>query len=121
MAGRPENALSLVRLMTDFYRRVVESPRLAHFFAEVSMDSLIAHQAAFIATVKDATPRYSDEQIVEAHSGLNITDDDFDEMLRLLRATLLDHQMPEADIDVIMNEFSKRRPIVVIGKPAGGT
>ncbi|MBA3362241.1 MAG: hypothetical protein H0T94_12385 [Acidimicrobiia bacterium] len=54
-------AVALIRPVTDFYARVLSSPRLAHHFEDAAMEALIAKQAAFISATLNGDTRYAAE------------------------------------------------------------
>ena len=107
--------VSLVRIVTDFYARVLASPSLAPFFDGVSLETLIKHQTALINAIGRPTAAYGDEHLAQAHAQLAITDPDFDEMVRLLSDTLEWHSFPAAEADTIVAHFERRRALIVSG------
>jgi hemoglobin len=86
-------------IVSDFYDKVLESERLAPYFAGVDMRRLIDHQTKFIAAVMGGPAAFSDEQMQRAHRRLGITTEDFDEMALLFRETLEDFGVREAELE----------------------
>jgi truncated hemoglobin YjbI len=113
MVDRLGGRVRVVQIVSDFYRRVLESPVLADFFRDASMETLIVHQSEFLAAILDASPTYSDQELQAVHSTMVITGPEFDEMLALLRASLNDHSIGQDDGEVVVSAFARRRPFIV--------
>ncbi|HJQ96627.1 MAG TPA: group 1 truncated hemoglobin [Acidimicrobiia bacterium] len=105
--------ISLVRIVTDFYARVLASADLAPFFDGVPMETLIKHQTAFINAIGRPASHHGDEQLASVHTRLNIAESDFDQLIRLLAETLEWHSYPAEEADVIIAHFEDRRGLVV--------
>jgi hemoglobin len=97
--GRPEViALSIYEaiggstavpaVVDDFYDRVLGDPRLAPYFAGTEVQRIKTHQRAFIAAAIGGPDAYRGRTIAAAHSGLGISDADFDLVVSHLVATL---------------------------------
>jgi hemoglobin len=105
-------------IVSDFYEKVLESPRLARHFAHTDMRRLIDHQTKFMAAIMGGPAAYSDEQMARAHLRLGITGEEFDELAELLRETLEDVEVPERDIERLCAEVMGMRRLVVAGPEA---
>ena len=105
--------IRVVRIVSDFYRRMLESPVLADFFRDSSMETLIVHQSEFLTAMLEGSGTYSNRELQAVHATMAITDHAFDEMLALLRATLIDYSVGEDDLDVVVDVFARRRPFIV--------
>lgn len=105
--------VSLVRIVTDFYARVLASPDLASYFDGVPMETLIKHQTAFINAIGGPALTHTDEQLTLVHSQLAVTESDFDQLIRLLSETLDWHSWPHEESDRIMDHFEGRRALIV--------
>jgi hemoglobin len=104
------------KVVSAFYDDVLDSPSLAHHFADTDMRELIRHQTVFIAYLTGGPgANYTDEALERVHRRLGITRDEFDEMLELLRDTLLDHDFDSTDVETITGEFRKRQHTIVVG------
>lgn len=107
---------SMRKVVSAFYDEVLESPNLAHHFAGTDMRELIRHQTVFIAYLTGGPgANYTDEALERVHGRLGITSTEFDEMLELLRETLLDHDFDDADVDTITDAFRRRQRSIVVG------
>jgi hemoglobin len=72
----------------DFYRRVLDDPELAGYFAGVDVERVKAHQRVFIAAALGGSAAYRGRPMREAHAGLRIRDADFGRVVDHLAATL---------------------------------
>src|SRR5262249_18419391 len=80
----------VTRFVLGFYDRVLASPGLSPYFANVDMQRLVEHQAKFISSVMGGPASYSNAALREAHSHLHIDDRAFDEMIGVFRSMLED-------------------------------
>jgi hemoglobin len=104
---------ALRKVVMDFYDRTLDTPALAPYFAGVDLNRLIEHQTVFVCQVLGGPVRYTDKELRRAHAHLGITESDFADMGRVLRETLKDHGVAEADIATIMDAVVARAPSVV--------
>ena len=105
--------VAMIRLATSFYSDVLKSPLLSPYFAGVSMDALIAKQAAFIDTIIRGDPGYSADDLRRAHAHLKIADEAFDELLTILDTTLRDHGIQAEARSWIHHSFASFRQVIV--------
>lgn len=101
------------RVVLAFYDRVLDSARLAPFFAEVDMQRLVEHQAKFISSVMGGPESYTDAKLRDAHAHLAIDKAAFDEMIDLLRLTLEDFQISPDDVRTIVAGLTARESQIV--------
>jgi hemoglobin len=104
-------------IVSDFYDKVLESERLAHFFADIDMRRLIDHQTKFISAVMGGPAAFSDEQLARAHMRLGITTRDFDEMASLFHETLEDHGVEPIELERLHAHLLSMRDHVVAMRP----
>lgn len=76
------------QVVSDFYRRVLESPRLAVYFDGVDIHTLVAHQSAFLEAVMGGEQRTGPDEIKRVHARLGVSGVDFGEMIDLLGQSL---------------------------------
>ena len=107
--------VELAQIVASFYSDVLRSPRLGPYFEDVSISALSEHQTQFLAAIMGGPLAHTAEQIRMAHRHLGITDDDFDEMLRLLESTLLDFGMEPHDAAQVIAGYRDLQPAVVAG------
>lgn len=104
---------SVSRVVSEFYRRALDSPVLAPYFDGIDMRTLIDHQTKFIATLMGGPASFTDEHIARVHAHLGITPAAFNEMASLLRETLEDFDYDQSDISKVYGEMTARRPYVL--------
>ncbi len=104
------------KIVSDFYDKVLESEQLQKHFENTEMRLLIDHQTKFIASVMGGPTAYSDDALRRVHRGLGITHDEFMESAMLLRETLEDYDLDEADINQVYEEFTRRESSIVMAK-----
>jgi hemoglobin len=105
-------------IVSDLYDKILESDRLAPYFANVEMGRLIDHQTKFIAAIMGGPASFSDEQIARAHARLGIRGQDFDEMAALFRETLEDAGLDDAAVERLHAHLGALRPHVVAAGPS---
>ena len=104
---------SVSRVVLDFYDRMLDSDEIGPFFDNTDMSKLMDHQTKFIASVLGGPSSYTDEQLKQLHTHLEIKDPHMDEMMSLLAGALADHGFSEEDIEVVMNALEIRRGLIV--------
>lgn len=82
----------------DFYRRLLDDPSLAPYFAGVDLAHLKSHQRAFIAAALGGPELYAGRDMAAAHAGLDITDGAFDAVVAHLVQTLTSLGVPDDTI-----------------------
>ncbi len=109
--GGTETMRSLVR---EFYMYARASPKVGHFFKKLNMEKLIDHQVQFLSFILGKPARtYGGRELAEAHQPLNISDDDFNEIGRLLKKTLTSAGVAAEDISLIMGVVLEVRDEIV--------
>lgn len=101
------------KIVSDFYDKVLDSPRLQRHFEGIDMRVLIDHQTKFIASVMGGPATFTDDVLERVHKHLGITRAEFVEMTELLRETLEDFDLPEADVDEVCKQITKRERVIV--------
>ena len=77
------------------------------------MEALIAKQAAFISAALSGNTRYTNADLARVHARLLITDDEFNELISILRSTFDDHHLAQDQQETIVSTFEEfREPIV---------
>jgi hemoglobin len=103
----------LSKVVMDFYDRVLDSEMLGGYFAGTNVKMLVDHQMKFMASLMGGPASFSDEALRAVHSRLRIDNPSFDEMLRILRDVLEDHEMADEDAVLMLGEFRRRRDAIV--------
>lgn len=107
---------TLTQMITTFYADVLNSPRLNHYFDGVHMETLVQHQTAFLSAALGGEVGYTPEYLQQVHDRLRITDDDFTEMMKLLRTTLENFAIDPADTSAVMERYEGTREAIVLGE-----
>lgn len=101
------------RIVSDFYDKVLDSPRLQPFFAGTDMRRLIDHQTQFVAWVMGGPVQFNDNSLRRAHAHLDIDRDDYREIVTLLIDAMEDNGIAPADLEEIETELMRREPLIV--------
>lgn len=114
--GGTETMRGLVR---EFYKYARASPKVGHFFDKLNMEKLIDHQVQFLSFILGRPARtYKGRELADAHQPLNISDEDFNEIGRLLKKTLTSAGVADEDVSLIMGVvIGVRDEIVNHAKP----
>jgi hemoglobin len=101
------------RIALSLYDRVMESERLEPFFAGVDMQRLVDHQARFLGSIMGGPDSFTDQELKAVHGPLAIDRESFREMIAQFRLALEDHDVPSADIEIVLADLTKREPCIV--------
>ncbi len=101
------------RIVMDLYDRLLDDDDIGPFFEDVEMSRVIDHQTKFVASLMGGPASYSDDQIRKMHDHLPIADGHFARLREILSETLRDHGITQEDVSTIVNEFEKRRGLIV--------
>lgn len=101
------------RVVTDFYSSMLTSRRLAPYFDDVDIHGLVNHQSAFLVAVMGGPSSHDVNGIRRAHTGLGITEDDFELMIALLETSLRKFDIAPEDIDAVTGRYLEYRKAVV--------
>lgn len=104
------------RIVFDFYDRVLATPELASYFADVDMRRLVEHQAKFVASVMGGPAAHTDAELAAAHAHLAISDEEFDVMIGLMAAALEAEGFTPDERSVVLDDLERRRPFIVRGR-----
>lgn len=92
---------------------MLDSDEIGPFFDEIDMSRMVDHQTKFLASLLGGPASYTDNQLKQLHSHLEINHGHFDELKIILRQTLEHHGIETADVDTVLGEFEKRRMMIV--------
>jgi hemoglobin len=104
----------LTEVVDVFYNRLWSDPSLRHYFDGIDRDALKGHQRMFLTYVLGGPEAYEGRPLPEAHRGLNITDEAFDEVANHLRLTLEEVDVDRSLISIILGFVEGVRPQVVM-------
>ena len=100
-------------VVEDFYQRVLQDRRLAHFFTGVDLPRLKRHQALLVTKVLGGPDGYTGRSLRDAHSGLGITPADFRRVLDHLVAALQQAGVPPEIIERAGAVVAETKPEIV--------
>ena len=109
----PGSSVASIRVITAFYAKMLDSPRMQRHFAGVSMEGLISKQSALIDMIGSNGTSYTGDDMHQVHAHLSIDDADFDEMLLLLDMTLREQRIDPEPGDAIRLVFTSFRNAIV--------
>lgn len=101
------------KIVLAFYDTLLDSDDIGPFFDDIDMAKMVDHQTKFIASLLGGPASYTDRQLRQLHSHLDIRDGHFDELKVVLKDTLSDHGVEDGDIDAVLLEFENRRSLIV--------
>lgn len=107
------------KVVMAFYDSVLDSDRLWAYFENVDMRRLIDHQTKFIASTMGGPVAFTDERLREVHAHLGIDRGDFDEMTRILAATLEEFGFAPDDVATVIREIEAKAPLIVVPRQGG--
>lgn len=96
--------IAIDAVVDNFYARVLEDPRIRHFFQGVEVARLRSHQKAFLALAFGGPSEYSGRDLHAAHgrlAALGLDDQHFDAVLEHLSSTLRDAGVTNDVIDEV--------------------
>ena len=86
-----------------FYRKVLADDRINEFFDTVDMEEQHKKQKAFLTMVFGGPNSYSGKDMREAHKHMSLNEDHFNAVAENLVATLNDLEVPETEINEIVD------------------
>lgn len=109
VGGRP----AIEGIVAEFHGRVLSDSRLAPFFRGVSMTRLQNHETDFLCAALGGGYVYRGRDMMAAHAGMQITDEDFDRVLGHLRSSLAEAALPISIVDEILALIAPLRSHIV--------
>lgn len=104
---------SVSKVVLAFYDKLLDSDEIGPFFDDVDMSRIVDHQTKFVASLLGGPASYSDKQIQQLHSHLEIANHHFDELETILKSTLEVHGFESEDIDSVIAAFESKRSLIV--------
>jgi len=101
------------RVVLAFYDKVLDSDQIGDFFDDVDMSRLVDHQTKFISSLLGGPASYSNERLQQLHAHIGISDQDFDEMGKLLGEALDENGFEPDDCAAVLREIEARRSYIV--------
>ncbi len=101
------------KIVLAFYDTLLDSDEIGPFFDDIDMSKMVDHQTKFVASLLGGPASYTDRQLQQLHSHLDIKNGHFDELKVVLKDTLDDHGVEPDDVEAVLAEFEKRRGLIV--------
>ncbi len=101
------------KIVLNFYDTLLDSDDIGPFFDDIDMSKMVDHQTKFVASLLGGPASYTDNQLRQLHSHLDIGDNHFDELKIVLKGTLEDHGVEPGDVNSVLQEFENRRGFIV--------
>ena len=96
--GRLGGSEAIRQVTGEFYRLALDDPLLAPLFGGVDMAKLAAMQTAFLTVALGGPDAYRGRSLREAHAGLHLGDEHFDQVVGLLARALKEAGASDEDI-----------------------
>lgn len=106
---------TLIRLIDDFYSRIMTDPDLSPFFKKTSMEKLRVMQREFIGAALDGPQTYTGLALAHVHAGRGITVHHFNRFTQHLLETLRDLGVNEDDIQAVISRINTHVDDIVGG------
>lgn len=103
-------------VVDEFYKRILQDERVAHYFTHLDMEQQRNHQTAFMSSVVGGPQLYAGRSMAEAHAHLKLSKADFDAVAGHLVAALERFSVPQVHIDTVMSSIA-RLEREIVGQP----
>ncbi len=103
-------------VIADFFGKMIPDKQLGRFFLGLSTDSKTRIQQLTVDFVCKATGgpcAYTGRDMKTVHTGLNITESDWDLSAKYLAETLDKFQVPEKEKTEVLNLVTSLKPVIV--------
>lgn len=104
---------AISRVVLTFYDKALDSEQIGGFFEDIDMNRLMDHQTKFISSLLGGPASFADERLRQLHARFDISDQDMDEMAKLLTESLEEHGFEPDDRDAVIFEIEARRGYIV--------
>lgn len=101
------------RVVLTFYEMVLDNDLVGHHFDDVDLPRLMDHQTKFVASLMGGPEAMSDAQLQHVHSRLDISSEEFDEIVSLLGDAMEQHGIGAADIRDVASVFNSKRALIL--------
>lgn len=98
LGGKP----AVDKAVEIFYQKVATDPHVAHFFTNLDMVAQSQKLSSFISMVLGGPVNYTGHDMRRAHAFLKLDDSHFDNVAGHLQETLMELQVPNAEIAQVM-------------------
>lgn len=106
---------ALQQVVRQFYREIYANQVVGHHFTKMDPEVMIDHQIRFMSTLLGGPAQYKGKDLGSTHAHLNITEDEFEEVAKILAKSLADHGVSGGDFDTIMSTVAGTKGEIVNG------
>ncbi|CAK69054.1 unnamed protein product (macronuclear) [Paramecium tetraurelia] len=104
-------------LIDQFYYKVLFDKLLRDKFLKADMSRVRYQQKRFFAQMMgDTNTQYTGRDLIEVHKNLNITNQQFDKFKTHLKNIALDMEIPNVDLEELLQHVEKHRDLIVFQK-----
>ncbi len=103
-------------VIDDFFKRMIPDKQLGRFFLGLSTDSktkVQQHTVDFVCKATGGPCAYTGRDMKTVHTGLNITESDWDLSAKYLTQTLDKFQVPDQEKTEVLNLVTSLKPAIV--------
>lgn len=105
---------AIAAVISDFYHRMLSDERVNHHFIGINMESLRRHQITFFIGFALGGPRrYNGNNLRTAHSGLNVTTEEYEVAIKLLNQSLRKYNVEIEDIAKVEAFLRSVKPHII--------
>ena len=101
------------KIVLALYDRLLDDDDVGPFFDDVDLPKLIDHQTKFVSSLMGGPASFSDDHIERAHRHLIVEHHHFDKLKQIVAGTLADFDVETPDIEIILEAFEQRRPLLI--------
>ncbi len=88
---------AVAAVVNDFYDRMLADEELNYIFKGTDMEKLRAHQTLFISYALGGPQKFEGRTLRQSHTGLNISDEQYEKTIQHLNAALRGAGVPAED------------------------
>ncbi|CAD8068082.1 unnamed protein product [Paramecium primaurelia] len=104
-------------LIDQFYYKVLFDKLLRDKFLKADMSRVRYQQKRFFSQMMgDKNTQYTGRDLIEVHKNLNITNQQFDKFKTHLKNIAQDMEVPNQDIDELLQHVENHRDVIVFSK-----
>ncbi|CAD8159836.1 unnamed protein product [Paramecium pentaurelia] len=104
-------------LIDQFYYKVLFDKLLRDKFLKADMSRVRYQQKRFFAQMMgDSNTQYTGRDLIEVHKNLNISNQQFDKFKTHLKNIALDMEIPNVDLEELLQQVEKHREVIVFQK-----
>lgn len=102
------------KLVAIFYEKVLADDELVHYFENIDMERLMAHQTVFMGMMLGGSAnQYTGRDLKSAHQSLKITSHHFNLVAGHLQSTLLECGVENQDVETIIAAVGSVRADII--------